>query len=152
MSATYTTAVNEMLGLFKVAWDAGAGAFNGGTVPEVRWDGIGEQGPPSGEPPWARASVRHTADAGQSSLSNVTGARRFTKRGTIAIQIFYPLKSGGGPGGNLGGLAQVAKAAYEGKATESNVWFRAVRIQEVGPDGPWYNTNVLADFEYDELV
>jgi hypothetical protein len=151
MAATYTTATDEMLTAFRTAWEAGAGAYNGGSVPEVRYDGIGEEGPPDGEEPWARVAVRH-ATSEQATLSSGAGFKRMEKRGIIAIQVFYPLALGGGPTGNSGKLAEVAKNAFEGTETPSHVWFRNARIIAVGADGPWYQLNVLADFVYDELI
>jgi hypothetical protein len=149
MACDINTAYDEILGAFKTAWDASAGAFNEGNLPEVRYDGVGKQGPPDGEEPWARVTIRHVA-GGQATLLGDAQVTRFTASGIITIQVFYPLKRGGLS--NARSLAKVAKSAYEGKSTPSNVWFRNVRIVEVGPDGPWYNVNVLANFEYDELV
>lgn len=149
MATDINTAYDEMLEAFKTAWDAGAGTYNGGTVPEVRYDGVGEQGPPDGEEPWARVTIRH-AGGFQATLLGDAQVTRFRRDGIITVQVFFPLSRGGLS--NARSLAGVAKSAYEGQATASGVWFRNVRIQEVGPDGPWYNVNMLADFEYDECV
>jgi hypothetical protein len=140
-----------MYAAFKTAWDTGAGAFNGGTVPAVRYDGIGEQGAPAGEAPYARVAIRHSTGE-QATLSSGAGFRRMEKRGIIAVSVRYPLASGGGPAGNAGGLAEVAKGAFEGKSTASQVWFRNVTVNEVGAVGAYYQINVLAEFVYDELI
>ncbi len=150
MAADYTTAVDEIYGTFKTAWDANAGAFSGGVVPEVRYDGIGEQGPPDGEAAYARIAIRHSGSE-QATLGG-SGTRRYTHRGIIGVQLFYPLKSGGGPAGNSGELAKVARAAFEGTETENHVWFRNAVIIEVGADGAYYHHNVFAEFEYDEFA
>jgi hypothetical protein len=42
MAADINTAYDEMLSLFRTAWEANAGAFNGSVVPEVRYDGVGD--------------------------------------------------------------------------------------------------------------
>jgi hypothetical protein len=149
MASEINTAYDEMLAAFKTAWDAGAGAFNNGTVPEVRYDGVGKQGPPDGEDPWARVTIRHVT-GGQATLLGDAQVTRFRNSGIITVQVFYPLSRGGLASARS--LAKVARSAYIGTSTASNIWFRNVRIVEVGPDGPWYNVNVLADFEYDELV
>jgi hypothetical protein len=150
MAANYTTAIDEILGLFKAAWDAGAGTFNGGTVPEVRYDGIGEAGPPDGEAPWAKVTIRHGSSP-QGSLSSGAGLVRYENGGTITVQVRYPLKSGG-LNDNAKGLAEVARAAFRGKATASQVWFRNARINEVGAVDAYYLINVNVEFLYDELV
>jgi hypothetical protein len=49
-------------------------------------------------------------------------------------------------------LATVARDAFEGEVTSpGRVIFRNVRAVDVGPDGHWTQTNVLAEFEYDEV-
>lgn len=149
MAADMNTAYDEILAAFKTAWDAGAGAYNGGTIPEVRYDGVGDPGPPEGEDPWARVTVRHVTGT-QASLAAIGGSRRFQRTGIIMVQVFWPLSQA--ELSNARSLAEVARSAYEGQETSSHVWFRNVRVNEVGPDGPWYQVNVLADFEYDEFV
>lgn len=97
--------------------------------------------------PWARVTVRH-ATGRQASLSNEAGKRTFRREGTVFVQIFTPF----GDGLSLSdSLANIAARAFEGKETPFHVWFRNVRLNEIGRDGHWYNVNVLADYEYDEL-
>jgi hypothetical protein len=140
-----------MYGAFKTAWDANTPAVTpDSTVPQVYYEGVGTAGPGPQDAPWARASIRHTL-GGQSTLSNENGARRFEKSGIITIGIFTPFETGGGLVLSEN-LAVIAKAAFEGKSTASNVWFRDVRINEVGADGPWFHVNVVAEFIYDEIV
>lgn len=47
-------------------------------------------------------------------------------------------------------LAVVARHAFEGKHV-GDVWFRNARIEEIGVDGAWFQTNVTVDFMYDEI-
>jgi hypothetical protein len=102
---------------------------------------------PSSTSPWTRITVRH-ATGGQISLSNEAGKRRYDRKGTVFVQIFTPF----GDGLTLSdSLAIIAARAFEGKETPLHVWFRDVRFVEVGRDGHWYNVNVLAAFEYDEV-
>jgi hypothetical protein len=117
-------------------------------VPIVYYEGIGRPDRPDPVRPWAQTSLRHAAGS-QATLSDDTGRRRFQKVGIVAISIFAPLAKGL----ELGELlAEIAKAAFEGRSTPGGVWFRNVRILEVGIDGPWFQWNVLAEFRYDELV
>lgn len=149
MAADINTAYDEILGAFRTAWEANAGAFNGGTPPEVRYDGVGDPGPPDSDDPWARVQIRHLTGT-QASLAGADAKRRFERAGIITIQVFWPLSQAALS--NARSLADVAREAFEGKATVSHVWFRNVRVQEVGADGSWYQVNILADFEYDEFV
>ena len=142
------TAYDEILGLFRTAWVAGAGAYTGGTIPHVFWEGLGVEGEKPQEAPWARVTIRH-ASGEQATLRGDAGLIRWRRSGIITIQVFFPLKLGGlAPSRSL---ARVAAAAYEGASTAGGAWFRNVRVTEIGPDGPWYNVNALAEFEYDEL-
>ncbi len=48
-------------------------------------------------------------------------------------------------------LAETVVSAFEGTTTERGVEFRNTRLNEIGPDGDWFQINVLADFTYDEV-
>lgn len=145
---TFDSARDEILGLFKTDWDANTPAANGGQVPTVRWPGVDAGSPPPSDGPWARIVVRH-ATSRQSTFGE-TGNRRFTRPGLVTVQVFTPLTAGGGLS-LAEKLAIIARNAFEGRGTASGIWFRNVRIQEIGEDGTWYQMNVLAEFQYDEL-
>lgn len=150
MPATFETARDEILGAFKTRWDLDAAAHNGGVTPPVHYEGVEPLGLPPHGTPWAKVTIRHTLGS-QASLSSDTGLRRFEKIGIVTCQIFTPLETGSGLV-QAERLAQVAKKAFEGKSTSSAVWFRSVRINEAGVDGPWFQMNVISEFQYDELV
>lgn len=101
----------------------------------------------SGNAPWARVTVRH-ATGEQATLTDGSGKNRFRRTGTVFVQIFTPFGDGLS---KADALATIAARAFEGKETPLHVWFRDVRYVEVGRDGQFYNVNVLADFEYDEV-
>jgi len=136
MSMTIQQARDEMSALFNTAWSPRA----------VIWDGLPGK-PPSGRTPWARFTVRH-ADGEQATLANDQGRRRWRRSGTIFIQLFAPVGDGLSA---LDPLTKIAMDAYEGQSTAGGAWFRDVRCREIGPDGDWYQVNVLVDFEYDEV-
>ena len=147
MATTYRGAKDEMLGALKSRWDADTPAVYGGSIPTIFWDGV----PPAKPDPtasWAFPTIRHAAGS-QVSLSDPSGLRRFEKNGIITVSVFSPIVKGFPLGETL---AEIAKKAFEGRSTPGGVWFKNVRIVEVGPDGPWYQWNVLAEFRYDELV
>lgn len=142
MSLTRREAISEILALFKTAWD---GTGHGD---RVKYDNVGKESlPPPGTDPWARVVLRHST-ARQASLSGALGTQRYERKGILAIQIFEP------PGKGLSGatdLPKIVQDAYEGVRTTNGVWFKDVVVNEVGVSGDFYQTNVIALFEYDEI-
>jgi hypothetical protein len=147
MNMTYRGAKDEMFAALKTLWDAETPAVYGGAIPTIFWDGV-PPAQPVATASWAFVTLRHVAGS-QVSLSDPAGLRRFEKNGIITVSVFSPLIKGLALGEKL---AEIAKKSFEGKSTPGGVWFKNVRIVEVGPDGPWFMWNVLAEFRYDELV
>lgn len=140
-----TTLRNEILGLFLNSWNSNVVSQN----IKVLYDDTINQKPKNTQPvePWVRVIVRHTG-GGQSALYNFNGVSRYRRNGFFIAQIFTPY----GDGLTLSdALVNVILSAFEGKATSSGAWFRQSRVNEVGQDGVWYQTNVLTNFEYDEV-
>lgn len=150
MTLSQTQARNQISVLVKAATDAiAAFGVNPNESENVIWDDTrrdipGEENPPA---TWARVTVRHLTSE-QASLSDEAGVRRYTRRGQVTVQIFTP------QGDGLVAADTIASAiqdAFLGVSTPNGVWFRSVRTNEVGIDGPWFQTNVLAEFQYDEV-
>lgn len=147
---TFDEARDEIQARFKTQWDADSPALNGGVAPRVFWEGVGETTDRPPDSPWAALTIRH-GPAGQASLANHQGVRRFDRFGVVTVQVFSPLSKGQGL--TLAeGLAKVARRAFEGKETPSHVWFRNATVNEVGVDGPWFQVNAVVEFVYDEQV
>lgn len=142
MTATIQQARDEILSTLTTAW---LGDPASADLPMLYPDR--SQEPPK-QGAWARVTVQHNTGR-QVTLSGETGARRFRRTGIVTVQIFTPL----GDGLTLGDeLTMIAGRAFEGITTASGVIFRNVRNHEVGKDKQgWFQTNVLADFEYDEV-
>ena len=148
MTATYETARDDILTLFKAAWDAGTESAGVKVIyPDVPAD-VPKTNTTSKNPsPWARITIQHT-DATQGSLTDDIGHRRWSRSGFVSVQIFTAF----GTGLSLADkLAMIAARAFEGRATASQIWFRNVRVQEIGQDGSWFQMNVIAEFTYDEV-
>ena len=138
MTATFQEANDEVLAVFKAAWDT-TGFI--AVYENVRGD------KPTTTAPWARASLRNVTGR-QATLANHDGVRRWRRDGILTIQIFVPLGEGLQEGYSL---SKVVTDALEGTSTPSAVWFRNVSVNEIGPDGEWFQFNVLAEFTYDEV-
>lgn len=148
MTASLLIARDEIQAAFKTRWDLDSAAVNGGTIPPVAYEGVPFIPPQAA--PWARIVLRHTGGR-QASLAGDTAKIRTEKTGIVIVSVFAPIEKGQGV--KLArDLATVAKRAFEGKATASQVWFRNVVATEVGADGgTWFQINVTAIFEYDEF-
>lgn len=141
MSLTRGQAIDQMSALFSDVWTP--------TGFPVKYDNVSaKSSPPDTETPWARFVLRHGPSA-QSTLSNDEGARIFTREGIITVQVFT--LTGSGLIGDPADLPTIVRDAYEGQRTAGGAWFKNVRINEIGEDGRWFQTNVIAEFEYDEI-
>jgi hypothetical protein len=91
---------------------------------------------------WIRASVRH--NIGTRRCLGRTG--RHTQRGIVFIQIFS--KTGDGVD-DSDEYVKALGGAFRGKYTPGGVVFHDVYTREVGESGPWFQSNMTAEFEYD---
>lgn len=134
---TFDEARDIILKVFKDAWDP--------TGFPVTWTDVPGSAPTS-ETVWARATIRHATGA-QASLAGENGARRWARTGTVYIQVFAPVGDGSKAGYEA---AQIVVNAFQASRHE-NVWFRDVRMNEVGTSGAFEQLNVLATFSYDDV-
>lgn len=139
MSATYAVARDEITRQVHSAWVTANPSY-----PMLFDDRKGQK--PATDIPWARLTVQHNR-GDQEALANAIGRRLFSRDGLVIVQIFTPAGEGLR---TSDALAKVVSDALEGKATPNGVWFRNVRLREVGPDGAFHQVNVIAEFVYSE--
>lgn len=145
--ATLRTATDDILGLFAAAWAAGAPAI-AGSLPPVVYPHEDDGSIPSTSGAWARVSIQH--QAGEQQTIGGPGNRLFEHSGKVFVQVFAPMK--GKTGFDLAQqLAEVALGAFQGQSTRA-VWFRNVGFQEIGPDGPFFQINITADFLWSQAI
>lgn len=143
MTATRAEAIDQMLALFKTVWDTTPHADR------VKYPNVGETDVvPDGVNPWVRVNLRHVQGK-QVTLSGPVGTRRFRRFGILICQLFEPV--GEGLTREDSDYAELIRDAYEGVTTTNGVIFRNVRINEIGSDGSFFQTNIIAEFEYDEV-
>lgn len=138
MSATFETANDEILAFFATVW-----ALTGLTALYENVEGA----KPTSQEAWARVSLRH-GPSGQGSLSGAHSTIRYNRTGILTVQIFIPNGQGLSRGYELG---KIVVDAFEGKATNSQVWFRNAHVNEIGPSDEWFQLNVTVEFLYDEI-
>jgi len=138
MSLTYQEARDEIFALFKTAWDT--------TGYPAHYQDVRKQRAKDDDP-WAVVTLQHSAGF-QATLSGAQGARTFARLGFVTVQIFTPNGKGLQEAYDL---SKVVSDAFEGASTPGGVWFRNVRLNEVGRDGKFHQINVVAEFRYDEV-
>lgn len=134
---TPEAATDEILGVFKAAWDGT------GYAPPL-WSGtVG--GPPTAPAPWVRVGVQH-ADGRQTGFSvGGSSGRLYTHSGFVWVQLFVPE----GQGRELAlQLARLVLNAY--RTARGSVWYRNHRFREAGSSGGYAQVNCNIDFAYDD--
>ena len=138
MSATFEIARDDIHAMFHAAWTATG-------FPAFYDNKAGDK--PSSSSPFVRFTVRHR-ESEQTSAGHPLGNRLFSRYGQVIVELYVPL----GEGMNRADrLAKTIVDAFEGKQSENGVWFRNVRLSEVGPDEGWYKVVVTSEFEYTEV-
>lgn len=94
---------------------------------------------------WARVSVEHLSGS-QVTLTDQNGKAKHVKRGVVTIQVFTPL--GQGLWGTSDPVTDIIETALASKSASDLVSFTEITSTEVGEDGPWFQVNVRANFEY----
>lgn len=114
----------------------------------VVWPNVVPTGPHprEGEDPWIALDIRH--DGSEQTTMAEPGRRTFERSGSLTVRVFVPAGKRGLA--DCTELATVAANAYEGN-TLGGVRFLRVGVKTVGRDGSWYQVNVTADFEFDEV-
>lgn len=146
MTTRYSNAVDEIFDVVNVAWNAGAAAIVGYT-PEIRWQGIEEDGLPDSSEFWARIS-QQTVDRKQTTFAVST--LRYTVTGLLFVQLFGP-KSDVSSMEKLRTLAEMICNALDGVKTDGGVIFRNTRPQELLDDEGFKRINVVSEYEFDEV-
>lgn len=94
---------------------------------------------------WAVCTIRHVT--GRQETIGGIGNRAFLRSGIIFLQVFTRIGNGLQESYRL---AKVLTDAFEGKSSSGGVWFRNIRINEVGKDGAFTQLNVIIEFQYNE--
>lgn len=139
MSATYNEAKDAIIAVFKTAWDT--------TNLVAIYENV-KGATPTTEDAWARVVMRHGTPFSAGSLSGALGVQRFDRVGLFIVSIFIPNGEGLKQGYILG---KTLADAFEGQDTPNAVWFRRASLNEIGPDGEWYQLNFIVEFEYEEI-
>lgn len=150
MSATYTTARDEMFAMFVAGFAADAAVIAGGAI-DMRYQGVVNKNLPSTDKYWVRLSTKNVASRQTAFVTNDTGkgSAEHTSRGLIFVEVFAPMSDA--EGFERGGkLAELAQSIFQNAETSSSVWFRNVRINDLPDDGKAFRFNVVAEYQFDQ--
>lgn len=132
---TFNEAVDAMMAVFKTVW---------GVRPAVYPDVPGSV-TPTDTVLWARIKIKH-ATGRQGSLTGGLGTTCWERTGFVWIEVYSPV----GDGLNTGrDAAQEFVNAYQDQ--RSGIWYRNIRMVEMGTDGAFERFDVKADFEYRDV-
>ena len=140
--SSIAAARDDILTLFKTAWDAQTPP-----VPPAIYDNVAAEHP-SNAAAWVRVSVKHNQGA-QATIGGSPGNKRFRHYGLVVVEVFVPTGQGLTA---ADGYVKVLFDAFEGKATKGDgAFFYNVRSNEVGQNDNWFQVNVIAEFQWDEV-
>jgi hypothetical protein len=147
VAATLITATDDAYGIVHTAWNANVGAIAGsGGHPLVNWLIDGDGIPDAPGKCWARVKVLNQDGNAQS-----IGGKRYVNSGNVFVNIFVPIE-GYDYGTVAQQLAQAIASAFKASADgPSEVEYMQVRAVDVGYDGPWFQVDVRARFQYDDF-
>ncbi len=143
--STISAARDEILLHFTTKWNAGTPP-----IPLLLYDDKHRDLPD--DAPYARITIKHNVfpqvTIGATVAQGGNGVR-FRRFGIVTIQVFE-LSGDGLTSSDI--LVDLALDAFEGEKTGlDRVEFRNARANEIGQDGPWFQTNVIAEFTYDRV-
>ena len=138
MISTFAESRDAIGGLIVPAWNTATSSAT------LLFDNLPGDRP---DPPalFGRLTIRHT-EGSRVALGNST---RFRRSGTIFLQIFVPSSDGMG---NADSIVQTMVETIEDAGQVQNMWFRDVRMREVGSDGAYHQVNVEAGFTFDRMT
>lgn len=145
---TIETAMDDVLGTFKTAWETAGGAseISTGVYVEVYWPDTDSDPPVDTSTDWVRVTLGDLADGKHAGIGNGTG--RYLKRGSIIFQLFT--RRGKGIARRTTMSDQIV-SAYDGKRSANDVVFTETQARSVGESGGWSQTNITVFFEFEEF-
>jgi hypothetical protein len=150
-TTTYPAAVDAMFAMVLADWSANAPGIVGTTgVPEVRWQGVENPNSPAVGTYWLRVTEQIVIES-QTSLAGGDGRKRYTSQGVIFSQVFVPVSD---PAAYTRGrvLSEMCRNTFRKREPNDLVWFRNAKITPVGLTTGWYQFNISATFQFDEIV
>lgn len=108
------------------------------------YDDTSQTVPIDGTVTWARISVRHRVGE-RTSLGRADGKSKNTMSGFIFVEIYTPREDGLIDNDIISAtFAENLRGGQDG-----DIWIGNVSEMEMGEDGNWFRTDIIAEFSYD---
>lgn len=115
--------------------------FSDAEIIPVQWPDVPFEKPDRGG--YLEFNIRHATGVQAALSTSAAGERLWENAGVATVKINSPIASGNSVGYTL---AESLVSAL--RANNSAVWFRNIRIRELGSEGGYTQITVLWDFEY----
>lgn len=144
MPATVIEATDDILTMFKTAWDTITPV-----VPEVIYPATEQRDLFSGDNSFAQIQLTHTRRS-VATLANHGNKRRYKAEGVFVVNIHVPLK-GNDVLTTAQNLGKIVTDAFENIRSPNGVDFFNVTGEEIGNLDRFYLLTVSMNFEYTEI-
>ncbi len=108
------------------------------------YDDSPKQVPTDGTVKWVRISVKHR-NGSRASLGRADGTSKHTQSGFVFIEIYTP-REGGLVDSDI---LSTAFAEVLRNFSDGDIWISDVSEMEMGEDGNWFRSDIVAEFSYD---
>lgn len=148
MPTTYSEAYDTITNKLILDWATNAANIVGTMTPapELRFTDVEKGEIPEGY--FARFTMQPVFER-QRTFRNGED-QRYQSSGVIIIQVFAPRSDQQGAERQRL-LAEVARGIFRGKTFDGCIWFRNVRINRLDAEAKYLRTNVVMEYEFDEI-
>ena len=118
-----------------------------GYVPQMVWPDNPPKDQPDARKTWLRTS-RQIVNQRLAAFRDT--AKVYETDGILFVQLFFPRAvQGSVEAGEM--FADYVRDAFRGAPAESEIVFRNARVLKLGNEEKWFRSNVVVEFEFDEI-
>lgn len=145
---TTLQATEDLLGMFKTAWETAgeASEISTGVYVKVYWPDTDDVHPTDTSIEYVVITLADMGGGKHSGIGDGTG--RYLSRGTVIFQLFTQ-RGKGIARKTL--MADQIRNTYDGQRSINDVIFTETLIRSAGTSGGWSQTNITVFFEFEEF-
>lgn len=124
-------------------------------VPEVAWQNVERKQTNDLSKHWCRLTIdpvetrQKTFRTSETSIGD--GKARYTEKGIIIVQMFF--SKAAFKGNDDRKLSVISRDIFRSRNVRDNiVWYRNADIRYLNSEESWFRSNVIAEYEFDEIV